>query len=78
MAIQVPTRPDLGELRSIMRLILHKGSARTSRIAFFRVKTDRISVYPPPPKKNGAENLFFHLVSPALHFRYPPPRIWGC
>ena len=30
---------------------------------------------PPPP--NGAENGFFHLVSPAGHFRYPPTPFLG-
>ena len=56
----------------------HQPSAGTSQNVFFRVQTDRISVYPPPPPPNGAENGFFHLVSPAGHFRYPPPLFWGC
>ena len=39
-----------------------------SQSVFFRVQADRISVYLPPPQ-NGAENGFFHLVSPPGHFR---------
>ena len=54
----------------------HQPSAGTAQNAVFRVNTDRTSVYPTPP--NGAVNGFFHLVSPAGHFRYPPTLFCGC
>ena len=63
----VPTHPTLGMLNSIFSLI------QTFQIAFFWVQTNTISVTHPPP--NGAKNWFFHLVSPAGHFRYPAPLI---
>ena len=139
-ALQVPTPPDLGVLSSIISLISIYQLLGHPEIAFFRVQTDGISVYPPPPPQrcqkwvfsprepgtaiqvpippnlgvlssidslmlinqalghpkmrfwesrptefpfihttpsNGAENRFFHLVSPAGHFRYPPtPILW--
>ena len=75
-ALQVPTPPYFGGAGFNYEPNSHQPSARTSQNAFFRVQTDRISVYPPPPP-NGAENGFFHLVSPAGHFTYPPPPILG-
>ena len=77
-ALQVPPpRPILGVLNSIMRLILINQALGHLKMFFFKVQTNRISVYPPRPP-NGAENGFFHLVSPAGHFRYPTPLFWRC
>ena len=76
-ALQVPPPPNFGGAEFNYQPNSHQPSAGTSQNAFFRVQTDRISVYPPPPP-TGAENWFFHLVSPAGHFRYPAPLIWGC
>ena len=72
-----PPPSILGVLNSIMRLILINQALGHLKMFFFKVQTDRISVYPPRPP-NGAENGFFHLVSPAGHFRYPPPLFWRC
>ena len=42
------------------------------------VRPQRPAPVPEPIPMAGAKNGFFHLVSPAGHFRYPPPLIRGC
>ena len=49
-ALQVPTPPILGVLNSIMSLILINQAPGHAQNVFFRVQTDRISVYPPTPQ----------------------------
>ena len=47
-ALQVPTPPNVGLLNSIMSLMFINQPLGHPKFAFFRVQTDRISVYPPP------------------------------
>ena len=76
-ALQVPPPPILGVLNSIMSLILINQALGHLKIFFSRSRpTEFPFIHPAPP--NSAENGFFHLVSPAGHFRYPPPLFWRC
>ena len=77
MAIQVPTPPNFWVLSFIMSLTFINQALRDPKMCFSGSRpTDVPFIQPPPP--NGAKNRFFHLMSPAGHFRYPPPLIWGC
>ena len=75
-ALHVPTPPILGVLSSIMSLILINQALGHLKMCFSGSRpTEFPFIHPPPP--NGAENGFFHLVSPAEHFRYPPTPFLG-
>ena len=70
-ALHVPTPTILGVLNSIMSLILINQALEHPKMRFSGSRpTESPFIHPPPP--NGAENGFFHLVSPAGHFTYPP------
>ena len=71
-ALQVPTPPNLGVLNSIMSLILINQALGHPKMRLSGSRpTEFPFIQPPPP--TGAEKGFFHLVSPAGHFRYHPP-----
>ena len=74
--LQVPNPPMLGVLNSIMSLILINQALRHPKMCFSGSRPTELPFIHPPP--NGAENEFFHLMSPAGHFRYPLPLFWGC
>ena len=76
-ALQVSTPPNLGLLSSIISLILINQAPGHPQMRFSGFRPTEFPLAPPSPQ-NGAENGFFHLVSPVGHFRYPPPLIWGC
>ena len=77
MAIQVRTLPNLGVLVSIISLIPINQALGHPKIRLSGSRPTEFSFIRPPPP-NGAENGFFHLVSPAWQFRYPAPLVSGC
>ena len=60
-----------------MRLILINQALGHPKMRFSGSRPTEFPFVHAPPPPNGAENGFFHLVSPGGHFRYPPPLILG-
>ena len=77
-ALLVPIPPNLGVLSPIISLVLINQALGHPKMRFSGSRPTEFPFLHAPPPPNGADNWFFHLVSPGGHFRYPPPLIWGC